>query len=700
MLGKGFLAVGVMLVAQGAGGAPALPRVVILGRQPNAGVSAAVRTYLEAFRSVGYPVELAGEGSLGSVGEAVLVVPLAEAGALDAEACGRVASFVDGGGKLVTAGASPLSRALGIRFADERLEVAAVTERRAPALAIRWKAACGFQPFVAPDPVRTFAWAGEAPRPIVVSFRHGRGTVLFLGVELGDESTAGTARFPYYLQAVGEAFGIKPPLALRRLTAYADIGDHPREDPAALARRWHRLGIREVHLGTWQGFDANEATFSALIAACHRYGILVYAWLELPEVSTAFWDAHPEWREKTATGADARVDWRRLMALDVPECFAAVAQGVLGMLERHDWDGVDLAEIYYESPAGLDAPDLFTPMNRAARQEFARRGGFDPQKLFVESSPRYWRKDPAALDAFFAYRRDKVVEFHERLMGLLASARRRKPGLDLVLTLVDALYDTTMHDRIAIDPERITRLVVKDAFALQVEDPYTLWALGPERYARIASDYRRLIGPAGRLSIDINVVPRGEEVVPTSQQTGLELYRLVSEARRAFPKVCVYSEGTIYPLDFSLLPNALAATASVQPQGRGAVLVESGDGVELATGHGPRAVRVDGVPWPALRERTVLVPKGRHLVEWQDGAPEGGAMRLREITAVLLDAKAGKDFLSVRYASPARAFLTLSFRPARAEVDGSPAAVAVEAAEHGFVVTAPPGEHTLNVFRE
>jgi hypothetical protein len=700
MLGRGFLAVGVMLVAQGAGGAPALPRVVVLGRQPNAGVSAAARTYLEAFRSVGYPVELAGEGSLGSVGDAVLVVPLATAGVLDGEVCGRVASFVEGGGKLVTAGPSPLSRALGVRFADERLEVAAVRETRSPDLVIRWKAACAFQPFVSPAASRTHALAGDARRPIVASFRHDRGTVLFLGVELGDESTAGTARFPYLLQDVGEAFEIQPPLALHRLTVYADIGDHPREDPAALARRWHRRGIREVHLGTWQGFDANEASFSALIAACHRYGILVYAWLELPEVSTAFWDAHPEWREKTATGADAHVDWRRLMALDAPECFGAVAQGVLAMLERHDWDGVDLAEIYYESPTGLDAPELFTPMNTAAREEFARRGGFDPQELFAESSPRFWKKDPAALDAFLAYRRDKIVEFHERLMGLLASARQRKPGLDLVLTLVDALYDTSMHDRIAIDPERITRLVVKDAFALQVEDPYTLWALGPERYGRIAADYRRLIGPAGRLSIDINVVPRGEEVVPTSQQTGLELYRLVSEARRAFPKVCIYSEGTIYPLDFSLLPNALAATASVQPQGKGAVLVESEDGVELATGHGSHAVTVDGVPWPALRERTVLVPKGRHLVEWQDGPPEGGGMRLREINAVLLGAAAGMDFLSVRYASAARAFLTLSFRPARAEVDGSPATLAVEATEHGFVVTAPPGEHALKVFRK
>jgi hypothetical protein len=692
-------AVLVLLAATAASATPPRSDVVILSQRPGTDAPAPVRAYVEAFRSVGYQVGWMSAGALGAIGGAVLVVPQAEAGGLDAEVCGRIVAFVEGGGRLVTAGASPLSRALGVRFAEERIEVPTITEARAPGLEIRWKGACWFQPFVAPDPVRTFAWAGEARRPVMVSFRHGHGTVLLLGVELGDESTAGAARFPYVLQAAGEAFGIRPRLAIHRLTAYADLGDHVNEDPAALARRWYRQGIREVHLGTWQAFDANEATFAELIAACHRYGILVYAWLEPPEVSTAFWDAHPEWREKTATGADAQVDWRRLMALNIPECLAAVEQGLQAMLERFDWDGVDLAEIYYESPTGLEAPQLFTPMNRLVREEFARQAGFDPQELFLGSSPRYWRKDPGALDAFLAYRRDKVIELHGRLMGLLASARQRKPHLDLVLTLVDALYDTSMRDRIAIDTERITKLVVRDAFALQVEDPYTLWVLGPERYTKIASDYRWLVGPAGRLSIDINVVPRGEEVVPTSHQTCLELYHLVSEARSAFPKVCVYSEGSIYRQDFGLLSNALAATAKLERQGSKRVIVESEDGVEVTTERTTRTVRVDGSSWPAFRERTVLAPRGRHLVEWQDGAPNGEVMRLLDINAVLLGAKAGRETLSVRYASPARAFLTLSFPPARAEVDGSPAPVVVEANEHGFVVTAPPGEHTVRLFR-
>ena len=675
---------------------PDHPRIAILGTQSE---SASFRAYASPFRSVGYPVRRVTPDELGNLESSVLVVPRVEALLLGAEACRAIAAFVNGGGRLVTAGSSPLSRAFGIKFADKKIEVSTIKEARAPGLAIRWGTGCAFRPFTLPSPGRVFAWTSHGRHAIVSSFRYGRGAVLFLGVELGDEGTVGYGRFPYVLQAVGETFGIGPPAAVHRLTAYADIGDHRGEDPLSVARTWYGRGIREVHLGAWDAFDANEATLSGLIAACHRYGILVYAWLEPPEISTAFWDANPSWREKTATGTDAHVDWRRLMALNLPECFTAVARGWQTMVERFDWDGVDLAELYYESPSGLEAPELFTPMNRLVREEFARQAGFDPREIFVESAGHFWRNDPRALQAFLEYRRVKVVELHSQLMALLVSAREKKPHIDLVLTLVDALYDTSMRDRIAIDTARITALVVKDSFALQVEDPYTLWALGPERYARIASDYKRLVGPGERLSIDINVVRRGGDVVPTSQQTGLELYRLVSEALRVFPKVCVYSEGTIYPQDFGMVPSALASSATVEPQEGGGTVVESQDGVDLATDQRPGTVRVDGLPWPAVRSGAVLVPRGRHLVELNPGVPAGGELRLREINAVLLGASEGRDALTVHYVSPARAFLTVSFRPAWAEVDGRLVTLGVEANEDGFVVAAPRGEHTVHLFR-
>ena len=70
---------------------------------------------------------------------------------------------------------------------------------------------------------------------------------------------------------------------------------------------------------------------------------------ELPHVSEKFWDQHPEWREKTAVLQDAQLDWRKLMNLTNRAAFAEVSKGVRDLVMHFDWDGVNLAELYFES---------------------------------------------------------------------------------------------------------------------------------------------------------------------------------------------------------------------------------------------------------------------------------------------------------------------------------------------------------------
>ncbi|MGD1148868.1 MAG: hypothetical protein ABR961_13060 [Thermoanaerobaculaceae bacterium] len=685
-----------LLLAKGVLGL-AHPAVTLLCAGAEPGAPAACLAYANAFRSVSYPVRWAAPERWEGAPGGVVVIPGAEADRLSDEVRARVVAFVEAGGDLVTALDTPLARTLGLGFADAPIAVAGVRDAAAPDLPIRWRATAHVRPFTVPENGTVFSWTETHKFPLVAAFRRGKGNVLFLGVELDDSNPLGTSRFPYFLQAVGSAFEVSPPLVSRRLVVYADLGDHKGQDPEAIAKGWRRRGIREVHVGTWDAFEAKWGLYERLIAACHRRGILVYAWFELPEVTRPFWDAHPEWREKTATGADAHVDWRRLMALSIPECFQAVAGWTVDLLERFDWDGADLAEVYFESPMGLEQPELFTPMNDAVRETFRARSGFDPMDLFDEESPRFFERDPAALDAFLSYRRDAAVDLHERLLGVLAGAREHKPYLDLVLTLVDALYDTRMRDRVGIDTQRIVALGRRFPFELQVEDPFTLWVLGPERYAKIAADYARIVAPGQRLAVDVNVVPREGDVRPTAQQTGLELYRLVAEARLSFPRVCLYSEATVYPQDGSLLPSALAATASLTPSGARGAVVESDGTVELSSGADSVAVRIDGRDWPAVRGGGVLLPRGRHLVEWGEGPGGTTRLRLLDITGVLLDATAESDALNVRYASPARAFVLLPFRPRRADLDGKPLALAIAQSESGFVLAVPPGEHVLVV---
>jgi len=51
--------------------------------------------------------------------------------------------------------------------------------------------------------------------------------------------------------------------------------------------------------------------------------------------SEKFWAGHPEWREQTASGQDAQLDWRKLMNLTDPEC-AATAAAVPAFGDRHE----------------------------------------------------------------------------------------------------------------------------------------------------------------------------------------------------------------------------------------------------------------------------------------------------------------------------------------------------------------------------
>ena len=58
------------------------------------------------------------------------------------------------------------------------------------------------------------------------------------------------------------------------------------------------------------------------------------------------------------------------------------------------------------------------------------------------------------------------------------------------------------------------------SFTFLIEDPATIWNLGPQRYPAIAERYRAAHPRTEKLAIDINIVERYQNVYPTKQQTG------------------------------------------------------------------------------------------------------------------------------------------------------------------------------------
>src|SRR6185295_10519031 len=205
------------------------------------------------------------------------------------------------------------------------------------------------------------------------------------------------------------ALGLEPPLRSNRLWAFFDSAYRTRVDVDYFADRWRKAGIGALHIAAWHYWEPDpqrDEFLARLIEACHRRAIQVYAWLEFPHVSEAFWDQHPKWREQTAAGQDAHLDWRKLMNLLDPECEREVWRGTQTLMRRFDWDGVNLAELYFESLEGSANAARFTPMNVTIRERYQREHGLDPLQFFQHP-------DAAKMAAFLDWRANLAHELQE-----------------------------------------------------------------------------------------------------------------------------------------------------------------------------------------------------------------------------------------------------------------------------------------------
>jgi len=587
----------------------------------------------------------------------------------------------------IVEGGSDLAQALGFRATQKRVTVRSVVDTHNPKLSIVWEKPLELAVFELPPSARVSArerWEGA---PLVAGVRRGAGGVLWVAAPPGEQ---GHERFPYLLQALCD-LGWQPPFRSARLWAFFDASYRSRVDLDYFARRWRQAGIAALHVAAWHFHESNperDDYLRRLIEACHRQAILVYAWIELPHVSERFWSDHPEWREKTALLQDAHLDWRKLMNLQNADSARAVAAGLRDLIERFDWDGVNLAELYFESLEGHGNAARFTPMNDDVRREFTAKGGFDPLDLFTDRSPRHHSRNPEGLRAFLDYRAELAARMQGDYLTQIEAVRRRRPYLDLALTHVDDRFDTRMRDLIGADAARLLPLLEHQDFTFLIEDPATIWHLGPERYPQIGARYQPITRRAEKLAIDINIVERYQDVYPTKQQTGTEFFRLVNLAARAFPRVALYFENSILAPDLPLLPAAAAVVTRAERVG-GKLVVDSPWGVGLPWNG---AALVNGRPWPALDWTTLWLPPGAHSIEPAPAAPR---MRLLDFNGELKSAVALAGGIEIAYRSSARALALVDRKPVRIEIDGEPASPAVIESGANWVVVLPRGQHLV-----
>jgi hypothetical protein len=588
---------------------------------------------------------------------------------------------VESGAYLILEGESSTAELFGFHATKENVRVTSLEDAHLPKLAIVWEKGLELPRYEVPAEAKVFAkerWAGA---PMLAGFRRGKGAVLWVAVSPGER---GYERFPYLLHALAD-LGLDPPFRSNRLWAFFDSSYRLRVDLDYFAARWHNAGIAALHVAAWHFYDPDperDAYLKRLIAACHANGILVYAWLELPHVSEKFWDDHPDWREKTGVLQDAQLDWRKLMNLSNPDCFRAASAGVKDLIERFDWDGVNLAELYFESLEGLSNPSRFTPMNDNVRAQFRAAGGFDPIELFQA------RKDLPSQRAFLDYRARLARDMQQQWLGEIENMRRTRSYLDVVLTHVDDRLDTSMRDAIGADSAQLLPLLEHHNFTFLVEDPATVWNEAPQRYEEIARRYRSLTARQDRLAIDLNIVDRYQNVYPTKQQTGSELFEVVHSAAGAFAQVALYFENSILAPDLALLPASAAVVSRVETIGP-KLMIDAPHGVALRW-QGP--AMVDGLPWPVQSDSLLYLPAGAHSVE--TGA-EPPAFRITNFNGELTSAQlVDANTIELAYQSSARAFAALNRKPVRVEIDGAEAAP-VPAGPNAIAL--PRGQHLVTI---
>jgi len=575
-----------------------------------------------------------------------LVVPA------DAAATGaRVAAFVRRGGHAVVASRTVLA-ALGIDTQPAGGLDSVVAHGLSGEAA--WPASETVEPLAHAG--TALAWNGDS---VVLSrAKVGRGTVLALGVDPFAGALQGYELLPTLGAEAAADLGANGP---RRDAAefYFDPGTI-KLDPQQAAARF--AGARAVFVAGWN-YGYLDYPYAQLISALHARGIRAYAWLEPPMVNLTLWNEHPECREKTQSGADARVDWRSLIALEDPRCFELAWQIWRGLLTSYDWDGVDVAELYFEAANGRT--DRMTPFHPSALRAFGHDPATDPQ-------------------GFLAWRTMEVTRLNRELATRIHTL---DPRLDVELTVIDDELDPAEGGGVGSDVHALAQVARDVGGSLQVEDPFTTWTLGPARYATLSAKVTPLL-PAGSAFFDLNVVPRlGGR--PTAQMTGGELALSLANAAARSGRVAVYTTSELPDSDLANIPAALAGAAA------------TGDGtitapwtVTIASPrHGWDRLLFDGRPWP-VADGVALVPGGSHRIAWLPGAT--GDPALTRLDAELIAASAGARVLRATYTTAATAWAVVDRKPVSLRVDGTAANVTpAQDPAGGWTIRLPAGRHAV-----
>ena len=669
--------------------------------------------------------------SSGTVGE-ILVIPWHMADVMEDTVIDRIVTYVNNGGRILISGRTALSEALGIRYTENTINVSDFMDYLNPDFSMVWSEGEAVKVFEV-DPTDTiFTVERNNLTPINIGRKIGNGRLIYIGTKYYDRySIYGTKGHPYLLYHFMDFFHLKNLVSAESTDVYFEPGDYDLsvvyvED---LIRRWAEIGVSNVYCAAWH-FWIDEDTgeewtfgYEHFIEVCHQFGIKVYAHFAFPHVSQKFWVEHPECREKTASEREDYVYWRLMVNLQNDGCLEDVLQFMDMMLNSYKWDGINIAELYYDYESNMD---YFTPMNQDVRNEFEGISGFDPIKFFDDTSPHYYLDDDEGWRQFLDYRTDLVTDLHNTFLNN-AFQHPDADDFEVIVTAVDNLhhdyYDLSLPEgfdffETGVDIPAIAQLMDNYDYTLQIEDPWPLWSSNPFRYTDFKETYSDLFpvlqGYPARLFFDVNIVtnahnPLSETVprynFPTEQQTGIELSVMLKHMFIESDRMAIFSENSVEPLDFDRLHRALAGDSKVTRISDTLFSVSTNRTTKFHSPITYNTVYLDGREWPCWSaiDCNILLPEGSHELEFDNTGYYNG-IKLVKISCRLEDAAIVPEGISVSYNSP-RQKAVLSVEAFDMEVDET-LTVLIDGDEYQasiypfyghYHIFLPKGQHTARI---
>ncbi|MGQ9618773.1 MAG: DUF2334 domain-containing protein, partial [Candidatus Aminicenantia bacterium] len=549
----------------------------------------------------------------------ILCVPHPSAINLKKEEMNEIIDFVEKGGILITDGKTPLSESFGITFENGSKEIREVKELSIPVPNLYWNPPVYLNKFRANEAIilAKDAWS-EQPVCILKPFKKGK--VLFFGAEFDPFTPFGIARFPYFPVYLKNSLGI--PFNGRRnlLEFYFDPGLRQNVSLEKLVRRWKASGVKIIYLATWHFYRNYRFDYKYFIELCHNFGISVYAWFEFPQVTPLFWEENPQWREKTATGEDAICHWRLLMNLYNPLCREAVKDFFWKILMDYDWDGVNIAELNFDTNKGANDPSKFTPMNEDVRRNFKKLYRFDPFELFNPKSPYFYKKNPSGYEKFLSFRKEITKNLHIYFLEEIEKIKKAKgKEMEVIITAMDSIIHPEIIEECGIDIKDIISLMDRYPFTLQIEDPSRSWILPPIRYMNYFNVYKNFVKEKERLMFDINCIKRryiSRTNLPSPLVTGTELATTVYYALSGAGRAGIYSEFTILPLDMDLLPFVYGSDVEISKD-REKLLIKAKNPFVFPIIPSEFAPYLNGEKWLFYGTKGVYIPSGQNVLSFK-----------------------------------------------------------------------------------